>query len=407
MTGRRRQGCRLRERRAVALAAAAIGAVALVAACGHGSATGGASSTQPATSAPPPGSAPELAIGPGEGALDLVVPAGYDDGADWISPFEAQTGCVVNETRASSPDEAVAMLHARRFDGASIRSGEALRLIRAGDVAQLNTALVRNYGDLSPGLRDAPFATYRGAVYGIPYGFRSNLLLWRADSALPAPDSLAAIFDATTAAHGRAAIPDDPMLLAAAALYLAASRPDLAVRDPYELDARQLAAAAELVSRQRGAVSTLAPDARAVAAAVRDGESAIGLGAAPTTAAGATPAVSAAVPHEGATGSADLWMVASGSRHPSCMYLWLDYVSSPDVQAQVARHTGEAPANPKACDALATTAPGLCDSQRVEDGAFVRGLALERTPLADCGDARGATCTGYADWVRAWRAATR
>jgi putative spermidine/putrescine transport system substrate-binding protein len=395
-------------RRAPAVAGvAAIAAVALVAGCGRGSTTGGGASTAPTTSAPPPGSAPLHAIGPGEGALDLVVPAGYDDGADWIAPFEEQTGCSVHTTRASSPDEAVAMLHARRFDGASIRSGQALRLIRAGDVAQLDTALVRSYGDLTPGLREAPFATYRGAVYGIPYGFRANLLLWRTDAAQPAPDSLASVFDAASAARGRVAIPDDPMLLATAALYLAGARPDLAVHDPYELDRRQLAAAADLVSRRRGNIGTYALDARAVAAAVGDGRAVVGIGAIPTADAGASATVSSAVPREGATGSADVWMMASGSRHPSCMYLWLDYVSSPDVQAQVARHGGEAPANPKACAALATAAPGLCDSQRAEDGAFVRALALERTPLADCGDARGAACAGYADWVRAWRAATR
>jgi putative spermidine/putrescine transport system substrate-binding protein len=404
VTAARHDGER-RGRRAGALALAV--AAAVLAACGGGSDGAGAPSTAPTASAPPPGSAPEHAIGPGEGALDLVVPAGYDDGADWIRPFEDQTGCTVHTTPASSPDEAVRMLHARRFDGGSIRSGEALRLILAGDVAQLNTALVRSYGDLSAGLRDASFATYRGAVYGIPYGFQPNLLLWRTDATQQVPDSLAAVFDATAPTHGRAAIPDDPMLLASAALYLAGTRPDLAVKDPYELDRRQLAAAAELVSRERGAVTTYARDARAVGTSVRDGQTAVGLGAAPAAAAGTPGPVSAAVPREGATGSADLWMVASGSRHPACMYLWLDYVSSADVQAQVARHVGEAPANPKACDALATTAPGLCDSQRARDGAFVRGLALARTPLADCGDGRGSACTGYADWVRAWRTATR
>jgi putative spermidine/putrescine transport system substrate-binding protein len=402
----RRRGGGSGAARAGALAALAL-ATALVAACGNDSAHGTGTSAAPTASAAPPGSVPEHAIGPGEGALDLVVPAGYADGADWIAPFEQQTGCDVRTTPASTPDEAVRLLHARRFDGGSVRSGEALRLVLAGDVAQLNTALVRSYGDLAAGLRDAPYATYRGAVYGIPSAFQPDLLLWRTGATAQAPDSLAAVFDPTAPTHGRAAIPDDPLQLASAALYLAAARPDLAIDDPYELDHRQLAAAAELVSRTRGAISTYARDARAVAALVRDGASAVGLGVAPRAPAGTTGPISAAVPREGATGSADVWMVASGSRHPSCMYLWLDYVSSSDVQAQVARHGGEAPANPKACDALATEAPGLCESQRARDGAFVRDRALARTPLVDCGDARGAACTGYADWVRAWRDATR
>ena len=47
-------------------------------------------------------------------------------------------------------------------------------------------------------------------------------------------------------------------------------------------------------------------------------------------------------------------MVSSKAAHPNCMYMWMDYITSPQVQAQVAYYFGEAPANPKACAEIAT-----------------------------------------------------
>jgi putative spermidine/putrescine transport system substrate-binding protein len=85
------------------------------------------------------------------------------------------------------------------------------------------------------------------------------------------------------------------------------------------------------------------------------------------------------------------------------MYLWLDYITRPAVQAQVARSTGEAPSNPKACDLIATSDPTFCDRFRATDDAFASSIAFWRTPLPECGDARGATCKGYDAWVQAWR----
>ena len=43
-----------------------------------------------------------------------------------------------------------------------------------------------------------------------------------------------------------------------------------------------------------------------------------------------------AVPSEGATGWSDTWMVATKSQHKNCAYLWMNYIISPKVNAQVA-----------------------------------------------------------------------
>ena len=80
-------------------------------------------------------------------------------------------------------------------------------------------------------------------------------------------------------------------------------------------------------------------------------------------------------PKEGSTGWSDTWMVSSKAEHPNCMYMWMDYITSPDVQAQVAYYFGEAPANPKACD-LITDDPTHCDVYKATDEAFYDGAPL-------------------------------
>ena len=90
------------------------------------------------------------------------------------------------------------------------------------------------------------------------------------------------------------------------------------------------------------------------------------------------------------------------------MERWLAWTSSASVQAQAAEWNVTAPANPEACAALRravgaaaeTLAYGECGNV-----AFLRSLALWRTPSSECGDGRG-DCMDYRAWLRAWAAAT-
>jgi putative spermidine/putrescine transport system substrate-binding protein len=86
--------------------------------------------------------------------------------------------------------------------------------------------------------------------------------------------------------------------------------------------------------------------------------------------------------------------------HPNCMYRWMNYVSGPAVNAEIAERKGQAPANQRACDL--TTDPAFCDTYRAADEDLFKDVHFWTTPLRDCGDARGDECTTYADWERAW-----
>ena len=62
-------------------------------------------------------------LGEGEGELDLIIWAGYaEDGSafpefDWVTPFEEETGCIVNATVQADSANGVQLLRSGEYDG--------------------------------------------------------------------------------------------------------------------------------------------------------------------------------------------------------------------------------------------------------------------------------------------------
>ena len=95
-------------------------------------------------------------------------------------------------------------------------------------------------------------------------------------------------------------------------------------------------------------------------------------------------------PQEGTTGWSDTWMISSQAQNPNCMYLWMDYIISPEANAKVAEFFGEAPSNPKSCELTKDT--DHCTKFHAEDEAWWQDVYYWDTPTKDCGDDRGETC---------------
>ena len=93
-------------------------------------------------------------LGDGEGAVNLVAWAGYvengstDKAVDWVTGFEAETGCKVNVKTGNTSDEMVTLMQSGEYDGVSASGDASLRLIAAGDVSPVNTDLIPNYADV-------------------------------------------------------------------------------------------------------------------------------------------------------------------------------------------------------------------------------------------------------------------
>ncbi|MBW8485843.1 extracellular solute-binding protein [Actinomadura parmotrematis] len=383
-------------------AALALAAAALLAGCQAGAADDGAGD---AGDAEVPQLAQQQAVGAGEGVLNLVAPPGYAESTPakgrprtWVSAFSRATGCRVVARTAGSPEVLVALLKTGRYDGAAVGGDMALRLVHDGDAAPVNTGLVAGYAAVSPFLKGQPYNSVNAQPYTVPATYDANYLLYRTDRFSRPPASSAALWDAASPAAGSLALPDSPLAIADAALYLRAHRPEFGIRDPFALNDAQFTAAVSLLARRRADVARFWRRPQDVLAAVRAGDVQAGL--APASAverarALRTP-VASAIPAEGATGSADGWMVSAKARHPSCMYRWMSWVTAPKVQARLARRLGRAPANPLACRYVPR---GYCAARHAGDAAFYQRLSMWRTPMRTCGEG---TCADYARWAEAW-----
>jgi len=348
--------------------------------------------------------------GPGEGALNLIIWAGYaEDGSnvkeyDWVKPFEAETGCKVQSKIGNTSDEMVTLLRqggGSVYDGVSASGDASNRLIANGDIAAIDPASIPGFGDVAPFLQDAPHYVVDGKHYGVPHGWGGNSLMYRTDIVTPAPTSWNVVFDpaASPPYQGKITAYDSPIYIADAALYLKTHSPELSITDPYELTQPQFDAAVALLKAQRPWVGKYWALYSDEIDNFKSGATVVGTTWPYQVNALKAEAVKveAIVPTEGMTGWADTWMMSSKAQHPNCMLKWMAWMLTPEVQAQVAEYFGEAPANPKACTYLDAVygSYGLkdfCTAYRVNDPSFYDQIAFWKTPLADCGDQRGQTC---------------
>jgi putative spermidine/putrescine transport system substrate-binding protein len=347
-------------------------------------------------------------LGKGEGEVDLIAWAGYVEPA-WYKPFEQKTGCKVNRKVAGTSDEMVNLMRTGEYDGVSASGNATARLFEGGDVAPVNTDLVPNYKTVFSDLKDQPYNTFDGQPYGIPHGRGANLLMWNSNEVTPPPKSWSITMDPKEAAKWKGKISqyDDPMSIAEAALYLKMHEPDLGIEDPYELNEEQFEAAVTLMKEQRANVGEYWSEAEKQISSFANGDMQVGTTwqyqyfalKAENKPVAASPASQGFLPEEGATGWSDTWMISSEAQHPNCMYMWMNWIIEPKVNAEVAEYFGEAPAQEKACEE--TENPNFCAEYHAEDPNFWKRVYYWKTPLSDCGNGEE-DCKNYNDWVQAW-----
>ena len=367
----------------IALAAACIAALSIPAA-GIGSA-----------SAPP-------ATVKGEGALDLLQWPGYSD-PSFARDFESLTHCTITRTVVGSSSDFERLLKSRRFDLASPSGDVAGTLIAEKLVQPVDVARVPAWRQLTPSLRSPAFNTVSGKHYGITVLWTPNELLYHRQRAKPAPSTWRAVYDDRF--KGRVSVPDNPMQIADAALYLRDTVPGLRIGDPYELTKPQFDAAVALLRRQRPLVRRYWEYATEQIQDFRTGAAVVG-SAWPyqgQVLRAANVPVREFVPREGSTAWADSWMLSAKAKHPNCAYKWLQYVFTAPVQATEALALRESPANPGACRLLEAAEAGLCAIYHAAaPPSFMKRLAFWKTPVASCGGSRGKKCVPYAAWQKAW-----
>ncbi len=392
-------------RQANRLACVTAAFVLVGAACGSSSksTTGGGPTTTTPTG--------QQAIGAGERAVSILAWPGYaengsnDPKTDWVKPFVAATGCKATVKYFGTSDEAFNLFKTGQYDVVSSSGDATLRMVADRDAAVINTSLLTNWNDLDPLLKVKPWNSLNGVVYGVPHGWGANLLMYNKNVVTPAPDSWGAVFDANSPYKGKITGYDSPIYIADGALYLMKTRPDLGIKDPYALDDTQFQATVDLMKVQRPLIGEYWSDYLKEQEAFIKGSLVLGTTWQITTngvqADKTAPPVAAIIPKEGSTSWSDSWMIDAKAKHPNCAYMWINWITKPDIQAQVAEYFGEAPANLKAC--ALTVDKKHCDTYHAGDAAFYGRLSYWETPTAKCLDGRtDVTCKDYAAWTAAW-----
>ena len=364
-------------------------------------------------------------IGELEGQLELIAWHGYtEDGTtegyeeyDWVTPFEDATGCQVNQTYADTSDEMVTLMRqggGEVYDGVSASGNASNRLIAAGDVGAVDPALFPDLKNvISPlhpetGTNNSHYVV-DGNMYGTPYMYGPNFLMYNTDVVDPAPTSWDVTFESDSPYAGSVTAYDDPIFIADAAMYLMATNPDLGITDPYELTQEQFDAAIAQLEEQRAIVASYWSLYTDEIDGFLDGSMVVGT-AWPVnfTYSKDTPAA-AVIPDEGVTGWADTWMISANAPHPNCMLEWMGWTLQPDVQAEVGVYYGAAGSNTESCDLIAESlgqgGEDLVNSVEYSfcgDEEFLNSIHLWKTPHVACGDDRGDVCIDYSEWTQAW-----
>jgi putative spermidine/putrescine transport system substrate-binding protein len=343
-------------------------------------------------------------IGPSEGQLNVIAWEGYTQ-PEWVKPFERQTGCQVNAKYAGSSDEMVTLMRqggGSQYDLVSASGDASVRLIRGGDVQPVNVALIPGWQDFIPQLRSPAHNTVDGKHYGVSLQWGPNTLLYNTRD-VSRPDSWSTLYDPRY--KGEVTVPDNPIQIADAALYLSRTRPELGIRDPYALTEDQLNAAVDLLKQQRPLIKKYWALASDEIDLFKNGDAVVGASwpyQTITLQADRAP-VADLIPREGATGWADTWMLSAKARHPNCAYAWMKWVSTPRVQAQQAISFGETPANTQACPYMDRLQRGACAKYHANaPTSYFDSIHFWRTPTSDCGPQGGNDCTDYNEWQQKW-----
>ena len=347
-------------------------------------------------------------IGKGEGQVDIVAWPGYiergetDPNFDWVTKFEQATGCKVNIKTANTSDEMVALMNEGGFDLVTASGDASLRLVAGKRVQPVNIALVPSWNTIDKRLQNAPWHTVGGVHYGVPYMWGPNVLMYDTRAFKSPPKSWSVVFEETTlddgkSNKGRVQAYDGPIHVADAANYLMYHRKELGIKNPYELNEEQYAAALDLLRQQRTLVSRYWHDAFIQMDDFKN-EGVVASGSWPfqvNILQSEKHPVASVIPQEGATGWADTTMMHADAAHPNCSYLWMEHTLSSNLQSDLSVWFGANPSVPAACtDGRGMQTAAGCTANGLDDFEKIR---FWTTPVSKC-QTQG-SCVPYYRWV--------
>jgi spermidine/putrescine transport system substrate-binding protein len=291
-----------------------------------------------------------------EESLSLLVWEGYSDESA-VHAFEESHHCKVSASYMGSSDELVAKLRggsASNYDVISPSSDVAASIARTGLAAPLDLSKLPSYSQLSSKLRDLPLVKANGQVYGVPFMWGPNPLLYDTTVFAQAPDSWAIFWDPKY--KGKISVWDDLSTIYMAAQILGYDKPDPS--QLYNLTDEQLAAVKKKLIELKPNIRKIWSTGGELTNLFQNHEIVLAMGWPLNTndLRKLNFPIGETIPKENTTGWIDHLMITAASGHKELAHDFLEYMIEAKTQKLVTDRTHYTPANPGAAQFLTADA---------------------------------------------------
>src|SRR5579859_4907249 len=280
--------------------------------------------------------------------LNLLVWEGYAD-PSFITAFENENHCKISASYMGSSDELMAKLRggsAGNYDVISPSSDVASSIATSGLAAPLDLAKIPSYSQLSLQLTSLPLVHVKDQIYGVPFMWGPDPIVYDTTAFPQPPDSWNVFWDPKY--KGKVSVWDDLSTVYMAAQVLGYDKPDpshLYNLNDQELDAVKAKLLALKPNVRKiwstgGELTNLFQNHEVVAA--------MGWPLMTNQLRAANFPVEEIIPKENTTGWIDHLMITAGSENKDLAYKFLEYMIEAQTQKRVSDVTGYTPANPQA-----------------------------------------------------------
>jgi len=280
--------------------------------------------------------------------LNLLVWEGYAD-PSFIHSFEEEHQCRISASYMGSSDELVAKLRggsAGNYDVISPSSDVATSIASADLAAPLELSRIPSYSRLSPQLTSLPLVRVKGQVYGVPFMWGPDPLIYDSTAFPKPPESWTILWDPRY--RGKISVWDDLSTIYMAAQILGFDKPDPS--QLYNLTDEQLEAVKKKLLELKPNIRKLWSTGGELTNLFQNHEivAAMGWPLMTNQLRKINFPVGETIPKENTTGWIDHLMITAGSENKELAQKFLEYMVEAQTQKKVTDVTGYTPANPLA-----------------------------------------------------------
>jgi len=280
--------------------------------------------------------------------LNLLVWEGYAD-PSYVKAFEEANHCKVTASYMGSSDDLVSKLRggsAGTYDVISPSSDVASMIATSGLAAPLDLSKIPTYGQLSPQLTSLSLVRTQGKVFGVPFMWGPDPLIYDTTAFAQPPESWSVLWDPKL--KGKVSVWDDLSTVYMAAQILGYDKPDAS--HLYNLTDDELDAVKKKLLELKPNVRKMWSNGGELTNLFQNHEVVIAMGWPLMTnqLRKINFPVGETIPKENTTGWIDHLMITAGSDNKELAQKFLEFMVQAQTQKKVTDVTGYTPANPHA-----------------------------------------------------------